>query len=305
MAYQYRLSRHLPVFYAKTFAGIARVHRVRVPQQPFEYSTEYVLSPAMYRRWLRLYDVQDTSVFLPFTYASPCVVLRYCDVFKQLKISYRHVLHLRSEMQFLKPGHWIAPDVPFRVTVGLEDLAYTSGNRIAVVMGVKGYSADGECLFHGRDFLFAKKVPQHAIDQIVASKDFNQKTYRDISKISKRTSQLHQTDALKYDFVIPEDMGKQYGIVSGDFNPIHTSRLLMHCFGVKRLFIQGMCGWNWVMKTLATEVDLTLSGLNMTYCNPMFAGQTIHLLYKNQYFELIDAAGRLLAFGDYLYKNTI
>ncbi|MDF1797392.1 MAG: MaoC/PaaZ C-terminal domain-containing protein [Coxiellaceae bacterium] len=295
--HHYHLAKHIPAFYCKTFAGIARLHRVHIPTKPISYSADYVLSNAMYKKWLKLYDIKDVQPVLPFTYASPYIVLRYCDVFKQLKISYRHVLHLRSEMRFPHPGVCIKPEEPFRVTVGLEDLAYTSGQRIAVVMGITAHSQQGQCILEGRDFLFANKVPQHAIDQLLSSPQFNNKTYDNISKISKRTSQLYNTDANRLVFTIPHDMGKQYGMVSGDFNPIHTSRVLMHCFGVKNLFIQGMCGWNWVMKALITEAGLNLSELNMTYCNPMFVGQSIQLLYKDNAFELVDNEGGLLVFG--------
>ncbi|MDF1761662.1 MAG: MaoC/PaaZ C-terminal domain-containing protein [Coxiellaceae bacterium] len=297
--YRYHLAQHIPAFYCKTFAGIARSHRVEVPKKSISYSTDYILSKTMYKKWLQLFKVSDASVVLPFTYASPYIVLRYCDVFKQLKISYRHVLHLRTEMRFLNTGVCVKPGEPFRVTVGLEDLAYTSGQRIAVVMGIKVQDQQGQCLLEGRDFLFANKVPQPAIDQLLASPQFNNKIYDNISKISKRTSQLYDTDANNVAFTLPKNMGKQYGVVSGDFNPIHTSRLLMHCFGVKNLFIQGMCGWNWVMKTLITEAGLSLSELNMTYCNPMFVGRTIQLLYKDHRFELVDSKGKLLAFGQY------
>lgn len=297
---QYCLWQHIPIFYYKTFAGILRRHRLQLPAEPIGFAVNYRFSRKQQQRWFDLYGIgADETANVPFCYSAPFYVLRYCDVFTRLGISYRHVLHLRTEMQYLKPGNWVKPGEEARVRIELEDLAYTSGHRVAVVIASTVDNAAGETLLKSRDFLFANCVADAAIAQLKQSRRFSQTQYDGIQRISKRESKLHQSAAKSEPFVIPKDMGRRYGVVSGDFNPIHTSRLLMRCFGYKRLFIQGMCAWNWVAKTLTLVMAKPLADMTMSYCNPMYVGQSIRLLYSGEDFELVDEAGKLLAFGSY------
>lgn len=297
---QYCLWQHIPVFYYKTFAGILRRHRLRLPDEPICFDVGYRFTTEQQQRWFELYDIgADAGKHVPFCYSAPYYVLRYCDVFTRLGISYRHVLHLRTEMQYAKPGVWIGPNQTAKVHIELDDLVATTGSRVAVVIASTVFNTQGELLLKSRDFLFANNVPKTAVEQLKRSTRYNQQSYQGIDRISKRQAKLLAVDAQEYRFTIPDDMGRRYGVVSGDFNPIHTSRLLMRCFGFNRLFIQGMCAWNWVVKTLTLQSALSLADLSMTYCNPMFVGQSIRLLICDGRLELLDDANTLLAFGEY------
>ena len=83
-------------------------------------------------------------------------------------------------------------------------------------------------------------------------------------------------EILETEFQVPGDIGKQYAKVTGDFNPIHVSRLGARLFGFPRPIAHGM--WS-VAKTFEL-IEHTGFPIEHTaiFKGPMFVGSTAKLV---------------------------
>ena len=130
------------------------------------------------------------------------------------------MVHLRNEVQHFRPIHY---SEPLTITAWAENLSgHRSGTQVELVAEVT--SDGGELLWRGRSTYLAKGVFLPKIDRPAAS-------------------------APRAEFVPPlptaswrlgADAGRNYARVSGDFNPIHLSRLSAKALGMKRSLAHGM-----------------------------------------------------------------
>lgn len=75
---------------------------------------------------------------------------------------------------------------------------------------------------------------------------------------------------LKAEWHVPADMGRRYAKITGDYNPIHVSKILAKAFGFKRDIIHGM--WS-LAKCLAHLQDLSYEmplRLDVSFKGPVF-----------------------------------
>jgi len=65
---------------------------------------------------------------------------------------------------------------------------------------------------------------------------------------------------------IPEDLGRRYGAIAGDRNPIHQYAWTAKLFGFKRAIIHGM----WTMARCCAELDTPLVSVSTYFKRPVF-----------------------------------
>lgn len=65
---------------------------------------------------------------------------------------------------------------------------------------------------------------------------------------------------------VPEDLGRRYGVIAGDRNPIHQYAWSAKLFGFKRAIIHGM----WTMARCCAELDQPLSFVSTDFKRPVF-----------------------------------
>ncbi|WP_146361969.1 MaoC/PaaZ C-terminal domain-containing protein [Arthrobacter yangruifuii] len=133
------------------------------------------------------------------------------------------MVHLRNEVQHLRPIHY---GEPLTVTAWAENLGgHRAGTQVELVAEVT-VEADGgpETVWRGRSTYLAKGVFLPKIDR-------------------------PEKSAVRAEFVPPlptalwrlgSDAGRSYARVSGDFNPIHLSRLSAKALGMKQSLAHGM-----------------------------------------------------------------
>jgi acyl dehydratase len=95
---------------------------------------------------------------------------------------------------------------------------------------------------------------------------------------------------------VPANMGKRFGQVSGDFNPVHTTQWAARMFGVKRPFLQGLGLRNAMIRQLALH-SRPLVRFSMSFATPAFLDQTLRVVMQGDAFELVDEGGQVVAFG--------
>lgn len=137
------------------------------------------------------------------------------------------MVHLGNRVQHFRPIHYTEP---LTVTAWAENLAgHRSGTQVELVVEVRAPEAaaadpSGELVWRGQSTYLAKGVFLTRFDR-------------------------PQAPAQRPDFVPPQptalwrlgaDAGRNYAMVSGDFNPIHLSRLSAKALGMKRSLAHGM-----------------------------------------------------------------
>lgn len=82
---------------------------------------------------------------------------------------------------------------------------------------------------------------------------------------------------IKAQWHVPRNMGRRYASITGDYNPIHVSKVLARAFGFKRDIIHGM----WVLaKCLAHLDDYAKTGsirLDVAFKGPVFMESTCYM----------------------------
>ncbi|MET4061420.1 acyl dehydratase [Arthrobacter sp. UYP6] len=131
------------------------------------------------------------------------------------------MVHLSNHVQHLRPIHY---SEPLTVTAWAENLAgHRAGTQVELIAEVRA-TESGDVVWLGRSTYLAKGVFLHRFDR-------------------------PGPRAAHPDFVPPQptaqwrlgaDAGRNYAMVSGDFNPIHLSRLSAKALGMKKSLAHGM-----------------------------------------------------------------
>lgn len=131
------------------------------------------------------------------------------------------MVHLSNSVRHLRPIHYTEP---LTVTAWAENLrGHRTGTQVDLIAEVQS-ATSGEVVWHGRSTYLAKGVFLPRFDR-------------------------PNPNAARPDFVPPQptaqwrlgaDAGRSYAAVSGDFNPIHLSRLSAKALGMKKSLAHGM-----------------------------------------------------------------
>lgn len=89
---------------------------------------------------------------------------------------------------------------------------------------------------------------------------------------------------------VPQDMGRRYAKITGDYNPIHVSSILARLFGFKRAIIHGMWSLARSLAELAPEPGGQACQVDAAFKGPVFIGNTVALKAApdGAAFELYD-----------------
>jgi hypothetical protein len=112
-----------------------------------------------------------------------------------------------------------------------------------------------------------------------------------VSQVSSDEPLSHQAD-----FNAPADIGRRYGAVSGDRNPIHLSAISARPFGFKRAIAHGMWTQARALSCLLPQHALENASVAVDFKTPLFlpARATLWTARKpaNALFEVRDAKGQ-------------
>ncbi len=113
-----------------------------------------------------------------------------------------------------------------------------------------------------------------------------------VPKSDKKELRLEQKAGdLNEDFVLPEDLGRRYALVSGDFNFIHIHAVTAKAFGFKRAIAHGM--WTKARSVAALGELPEAYFLDVQFKLPVFLPNKVHLqaqkVGKKTTFELTGA----------------
>lgn len=277
----------------RNLLGEHRLHTGRVGR----YAAPVRLSEQLLRRWHTLFNAEPVSAPVPFIYCQSVGTLLYTRLFGDLGFNFRHLLHLQHATRHVASPADCARSRRLELTCSLQGAWCLNGGKalIAVRTEIHRPADEGGALLAVQDDRFViRGLPP--TDLAVLGCDLQ--TLADLQDLRERRPQLDPQAPAAQAVALPlaADLGRRYGRVSGDFNPVHTGSLLARLFGVRRPFLQGLGLRNAVVREL-TAWGLPLDQLQISFASPAYLGQTLHLVVQGQRFELVDEAGRVVAFG--------
>lgn len=121
---------------------------------------------------------------------------------------------------------------------------------------------------------------------------------RKLLGLRKRLPHLSTTrgEALVCQMPVPPDMGRAYGRISGDWHPAHMGLLGAWLSGLQRPCLQTLALRNLVLRHLA-ELAVPMACLELSFAAPADLGQSLQLVVDDGALEVLDAQGRLVAYG--------
>ncbi len=264
------------------------------PENWTSYETDFKIPAATFAEWQKaignhdpyenrntLYSFMNTNAF--FTCAS------------RLGIDFKTVMHLSSEIQVRDICFQFEAERSYRYKARVRDIKPFPG-RGRGILEIEIQILDGNDvkLVHV-DRMFFRGVPSHVYDRLTAQ----QKPEEKYAGISRRVSQLAQDHEFKTLFHVGRKLGVQYGMLSGDLNPIHTVDLVSKLFRHPGSFIQGLCATNLVLSLLKDCLNVEVGRIEVIFASPLFCGQNYYLVVNENNFEVIDDKDQVKVFGEF------
>ncbi len=168
------------------------------------------------------------------------------------------VVHLRNHIEQYAP---IPVDAPLHYACHLEPLRVTDkGDEIDLVTDA---TVNGKLLWRAVITMLsrARKVKRGTPAAVVA--------------MAEPTGAVHPLRSVVLQ--VPEDLGRRYARVAGDFNPIHQHALLAKPFGFKRAIIHGMWSLGRAVAVCQEDMPAGPVAIDVAFRRPIFLPSTVVL----------------------------
>ncbi len=292
----YRIIRHVVLFYFYTLRGLFCRQRLSVPNKQLTYTRKYCFSTTRKLKWFKLYGVSSEQANLRFSYRSPIVVRSFLYLTNKLHINYKNLLHLQYDETCFDPMG-IRPNQTYVIESALTDIIKLRSTMLALRINTTISDKQGKLYLSASNVVFVKGITDEDLLELNRSAFYGNVEDRSLLKLALKKPKL-LANKPETEFVVPKKMGVRYGLVSGDMNFIHTSKLFAKLLGFKNIFIQGMCTVNYLTCYLLTDPGASLKCLKITFTNPIYEGQTIQLWRDGNQFEITSSEHKLLAYGE-------
>lgn len=275
--------------------GLLGRHRL-LPEQAGRYMAALTMTPALRERWAQLFDLRQGpgGVHYPFLYAHGAARVLHGRVFADLGLNTRHVQHLRHHTRL--PAGTLALNAcdDQQLECHLRRAVRTGPTEVLLVIDTTLRDADGRAIAQVEDCYVARHL--EVAYAVQAQED--DALRRAVARLRRRTPEIDVLDnaVRQRQLYVAPDAGRRFGRVSGDTGLAHGGYLGARVAGYRRPAVQAMYLRNLVARELA-EWGLDLGQLQVTFASRAALGQTLRLLQLGERFELLDARGRLVAFG--------
>ncbi len=234
---------------------------------------------------------------MPYLYNQSVGTLLYTRIFRDLGLNFRHLLHVQHQTtHYLSVRDWVAADeqelhASMRGAWRIGDDKALIATRIAIH---RPRDDGGSLLGTVNDRFMIRHVP--AAD--LATLTNGRAMVRSIASLRRKDPMLDATlpGTRIASIPLPADLGRRFGRVSGDRNPVHTTAFAARLFGMKRPFLQGLGLRNALVRELVLA-GYPLTRFQMSFTRPAYLGQTLQLVMQEREFEVVDATRHVVAFG--------
>lgn len=292
-------------YYSAAIRGVLRRHQLIASGTFPRYDDTFSFTAEERARWHALFGVRDGALPIPFTYFTTSGTLALMQIVADVGVNFRHLLHLRSEMQLNPEGRVLAPGEAYRCAYQLRDIVRLRNDRAALVVQSEVQDDAGRLMIAQKDWFIIKNLPAESVAALEKSRTLGQHDTAALAAGAKRGATLAKRHAAgdgavrSAQLVVKGDMGVAYGHVSGDMNVVHTSSAAARLFGYRKPFIQGLCTANYVLKALTEATGHAPGRLAIAFCRPVVTDAVVSLYHSRDEFEVCDAKGSLLACGEW------
>lgn len=281
-------------YWTGTLGNLLTTHRLKTAHTR-RYTANVDISNRLHELWHRLFDVKpEGTTAVPFLYNQSVGTLLYTRVFADLGINFRHLLHVKHETSHVAGVPQYASARQQRLDCGVKQLSRLGEDKALVDVETRIHGACDTLLSVIQDRFLIRKLPVRDL----ASLRRDPTAVREMLALRRCASALTpQTEGIRHcSMPVPQDMGRLYGQVSGDMNPVHTTKFGARLFGVPRPFLQGLGVRNLAIRHMAT-MGVPLDHLSLTFASPAYLGQTLRLLFRDGRFEVQDSRQQIVAYG--------
>ncbi len=284
--------RHALAYWPTTLRSLLSPHGMDPAGASRTYAARFEPRADQHQRWCAAFGLDAAAAKgAPFLFSQATGTLLYMRLFADLGLNFRHLLHLRHRAthrptpeQHALGGQFVSARVAAVHALGARKAV------VSVACTVSG--EDGLVLLNVQDDFIVRgyrpgqlaALPRHPAPPFEALN-------RPMPRWAAGTAPWHTQVA-----VAPE-LGRRYGRLSGDANPVHTTPWAARLFGHRQPFLQGLATRTLIVGQLA-QAGWRVNRLELHLCRPVTCGSTVSLQHDEQRFELADAAGTtLLASG--------
>lgn len=298
------------VFNKKVIKTIFRKQKFVIPEpvngvyigttQQFNISDNYL------KEWNDLLKSDDATNLIPYTYYWPWLMdWLMKNLLPDLGISLKNVLHMGHDATFsenfskIKNGNYIIKNY-------LKDLCPLSKNKIDMVTETVIESEEGEIIFHVRDHTIILNMKDEDMEMLQHSEiwDTVDVPFKDDSFRRKDSVFKDSTDCRISKFECKGDIASKFGSVSGALSITHASVIPAKIFRQGKIFLQGMCTGNIVMKVLAHEFNEDIKNFEVYFTNQLAFPQVVEIRFNDSRFEAFDESNTMVAYGTRKLQNS-
>ncbi len=285
---------HASVWWLQALRLHLRGHRLR-PGLAGRYGAGFTPAATQCEAVAHLFDLRHApaAVDYPFFHGQFLNQLLQGRILLDLGVNAAHVQLLRHRTRLLAPAADLARAAQ-QLECGLQRVVRVGPTEVLLILATTVHGADGRALAALEDTLLVSHLP--VADAVQADDDDGMR--RAVGRLRRRVAELQDggLGVQQRQLYIAPDAGRRYAQLSGQRHPVHGSTLAARLLGRRRPYVQPMYLRDLVARELA-EAGLASDGLQLTFTRRAGLGQTLRLLRRDGSFELVDARGRLVAFG--------
>jgi hypothetical protein len=259
-----------------------------------EIISQYKITKNDFHKWKNLFPNKRENV--PFTLpvkSGSLALMRFINLYG---FNFKNLLHVKSKL-VMHQGMPAIRDASYRTVFKSRKMVSASHKRAIVVLDTETYDSSGALLMTLTGWFMIKKLTNFEVKSLSTLDDHAFSEFDGLSKRQLKMEGFKETG--EKELHIPKQMGLRYGLLSGDLNPIHTTRLGARLIGKKKPFIQGFCTLNLISSKLLEEIPNDLKSIEVTYTNPIYEEEKIRFRFREGRLEIASQDETLLAFGQY------
>lgn len=281
-------------YWPATLFHLLRPHRLRASVATPRLAAPVQIPQPLRQHWEQLFD---TDARCPLLANQSVGTLLYTKLFGQLGLNFRQLLHVQHRIEHAGSPEAFAAAERQELVCSLQGCWRLADDKglVALQTEIHRPAAEGGArLAVVEDRFMIRRVPRADWERLPALE--GRGALRELLGLRKRRAELDATQGLAIELPLAADLGRRYGRVSGDHNPVHTTALAAKLFGLPRPFAQGLALRNLIVAALH-RIDAPLQSLQLTFAQPAYLGQTLRLVLQDERFELLDARQQVIAFG--------
>jgi len=284
---------YLLAWAALALKNLLSPHRLRVDRaQPL--ASLVWLTPAQTGNWRALFGCLGRPG-APLLCTQATSTLQVLRLFNQLGVDQRQVLQLSHRVHH-PAGPAALGTAGVRVLrAALQGAWRVGAGKAVVVLRSAVHDPHGSVIAAVEDEFIVRRLPPSDLALLPE----NPALIAELLRQARRRAQLHEDTpgAAVAALHLAPQLERDFAALSGQFSPLHRSRLGALVAGYARPFAQGAALRNLVVARLH-EMGLPLARLSIHFAAPAYLGQTLRLVVNSGRYELTEAGGTLVAWGE-------